>query len=112
MCVQYFYDFQLRALKAVLVTAGSMRRKAPDAPDELLLMRALRDMNIPKLVKPDVPLFLGLLGDLFPTVSCERVALQSLQEAVQQVWERGDQLYADLVRPLRCHRRFIPTGGS
>ncbi|KAL8426027.1 hypothetical protein Efla_001945 [Eimeria flavescens] len=80
---QYFYDFQLRALKAVLVTAGSMKRTIPELPDGLLLMRALRDMNIPKLVKPDVPLFLGLLNDLFPGESCERVALPSLQEAVQ-----------------------------
>ncbi|KAL8448543.1 hypothetical protein Emed_003723 [Eimeria media] len=74
---------QLRALKAVLVTAGSMKRTAPDASDTVLLMRALRDMNIPKLIKPDVPLFLGLLRDLFPGVSCERVALPSFQEAVQ-----------------------------
>ncbi|KAL8274185.1 hypothetical protein Esti_001870 [Eimeria stiedai] len=80
---QYFYDFQLRALKAVLVTAGSMKRTAPESSDTVLLMRALRDMNIPKLIKPDVPLFLGLLSDLFPGVSCERVALPSFQEAVQ-----------------------------
>ncbi|KAL8455338.1 hypothetical protein Emag_000820 [Eimeria magna] len=76
---------QLRALKAVLVTAGSMKRTAPDASDTVLLMRALRDMNIPKLVKPDVPLFLGLLSDLFPGVSCERAALPTFQEAVQMV---------------------------
>jgi hypothetical protein len=29
-------------------------------------MRALRDMNMPKFVAQDVPLFNGLLGDLFP----------------------------------------------
>lgn len=85
MCLQHFYDFQLRALKAVLVIAGSMKRLTPDTPDELLLMRALRDMNIPKLVKPDVPLFLGLLSDLFPSVTCERTMLPSLKEAVELV---------------------------
>ncbi|CDJ60958.1 hypothetical protein EMWEY_00008520 [Eimeria maxima] len=84
---QYFYDFQLRALKAVLVIAGSMKRTAPDTPDDLLLMRALRDMNIPKLVKPDVPLFLGLLSDLFPNVTCERMALPKLKEAIEQELE-------------------------
>ncbi|CDI85908.1 hypothetical protein EPH_0064790 [Eimeria praecox] len=84
---QYFYDFQLRALKAVLVIAGTMKRTAPETPDDLLLMRALRDMNIPKLVKPDVPLFLGLLSDLFPNVTCERVALPKLKEAVEQELE-------------------------
>ncbi|CDJ47273.1 Axonemal 1-beta dynein heavy chain dynein heavy chain, related [Eimeria brunetti] len=84
---QYFYDFQLRALKAVLVIAGSMKRTAPDTPDDLLLMRALRDMNIPKLVKPDVPLFLGLLSDLFPNVTCERLTLPKLKEAIEQELE-------------------------
>jgi dynein heavy chain len=35
-------------------------------------MRALRDMNMPKFVFEDVPLFLGLIGDLFPGLHCER----------------------------------------
>jgi hypothetical protein len=34
--------------------------------EHLVLMRALRDMNLPKFVYDDVPLFLGLVNDLFP----------------------------------------------
>ncbi|OEH75761.1 axonemal 1-beta dynein heavy chain dynein heavy related protein [Cyclospora cayetanensis] len=82
---QHFYDFQLRALKAVLVTAGSMKRMAPESPDDLLLIRALRDMNIPKLVKPDVSLFMGLLGDLFPNVPCESITQEGFHAAILQV---------------------------
>jgi hypothetical protein len=63
---QHHYDFGLRALKSVLVMAGSLKRGAPDMSEQLVLMRALRDMNLPKFVFDDVPLFLGLINDLFP----------------------------------------------
>jgi hypothetical protein len=65
---QHHYDFGLRALKSVLVMAGSLKRGAPDMSEALVLMRALRDSNLPKFVYDDVPLFLGLVGDLFPGV--------------------------------------------
>jgi len=47
---QYHYDFGLRALKSVLVMAGELKRSAPDLSEDVLLMRALRDMNLPKVI--------------------------------------------------------------
>lgn len=35
-------------------------------------MRALRDFNVPKIVTEDVPVFLGLIGDLFPNIEAKR----------------------------------------
>lgn len=35
-------------------------------------MRALRDFNLPKIVTSDVPIFLGLIGDLFPLLDVPR----------------------------------------
>lgn len=67
---QHHYDFGLRALKSVLVMAGSLKRGAPEMSEQLVLMRALRDMNLPKFVFDDVPLFLGLINDLFPGAAC------------------------------------------
>jgi dynein heavy chain len=58
---QYHYDFQLRALKSVLGLAGSLKRAYAEMPEDLVLMRALRDMNMPKFVFDDVPLFYGLI---------------------------------------------------
>lgn len=35
-------------------------------------MRALRDFNIPKIVTEDMPVFMGLIGDLFPSLDVPR----------------------------------------
>jgi len=41
----------------VLVMAGQLKRNYADMPEDIVLMRALRDMNMPKFVFEDVPLF-------------------------------------------------------
>ena len=53
------YDWGLRAVKSVLVVAGHLKRAEPDLPEEQLLMRALRDFNIPKIVQQDEVVFFG-----------------------------------------------------
>lgn len=35
-------------------------------------MRSLRDFNIPKIVTDDIPVFMGLIGDLFPALDVPR----------------------------------------
>ena len=35
-------------------------------------MRALRDFNTPKIVTDDIPIFMGLIGDLFPALNVPR----------------------------------------
>jgi len=35
-------------------------------------MRALRDFNIPKIITDDLPVFMGLIGDLFPALNVPR----------------------------------------
>lgn len=47
-------------------------------------MRALRDMNLPKFVYEDVPLFLGLISDLFPGLDCPRVRYPNFNDAVEE----------------------------
>ncbi|KAI9188096.1 hypothetical protein H9P43_002487 [Blastocladiella emersonii ATCC 22665] len=82
---QHHYDFGLRALKSVLVMAGALKRGSPDLNEDVVLMRALRDMNLPKFVFDDVPLFMGLIGDLFPGLDCPRVRYPDFNDAVEQV---------------------------
>ncbi|NXG18699.1 DYH17 protein, partial [Grallaria varia] len=69
---QDHYDWGLRAIKSVLVVAGSLKRGDPDCAEDQVLMRALRDFNIPKIVTDDLPVFMGLIGDLFPALDVPR----------------------------------------
>nr|XP_033702632.1 dynein heavy chain 9, axonemal isoform X2 [Tursiops truncatus] len=69
---QDHYDWGLRAIKSVLVVAGSLKRGDPDRPEDQVLMRSLRDFNIPKIVTDDIPVFMGLIGDLFPALNVPR----------------------------------------
>ena len=78
---QYHYDFGLRALKSVLVMAGGLKRQYEEMPEDLVLMRCLRDSNMPKFVFEDVPLFAGLINDLFPGMDCPRVGYEDLKQA-------------------------------
>ncbi|VDQ11801.1 unnamed protein product [Trichobilharzia regenti] len=85
---QYHYDFGLRALRSVLLMAGAIRRDYPTVKEDHLLMRALRDSNIPKLIKDDTPLFMGLVQDLFPGMEFEAATIpQKLAEACEKVLE-------------------------
>ena len=45
-------------------------------------MRALRDFNIPKIVKEDEVVFFGLLGDLFPGLDPPRKVDEEARGAV------------------------------
>jgi len=84
LSAQLHYDWGLRAIKSVLVVAGSFKRAEPDLPEDAILMRALRDFNIPKIVAEDYVVFYGLLGDLFPGVDPPRSLDEKLESCVVQ----------------------------
>ena len=65
---QMHYDWGLRAMTGVLRIAGGMKRAEPDKSEQQILMRAMRDTNLPKFVQADYGIFLGLINDLFPKV--------------------------------------------
>lgn len=84
---QDHYDFGMRAVKSVLVMAGALKRASPDRNEDVVLICALRDSNLPKFLADDAILFKvsfvlgsymlyinsfilskGILGDLFPGI--------------------------------------------
>ncbi|XP_036364895.1 dynein heavy chain 6, axonemal-like [Octopus sinensis] len=66
---QDHYDFGMRAIKSILVMAGSLKQQNPGQDEDSLLIRALHDSNIPKFLKEDAILFQSILQDLFPGIT-------------------------------------------
>jgi hypothetical protein len=73
----------MRALKSVLVMAGALKRDKPGLPEDAVLIRAMRDANLPKLLPDDAALFGAIIGDLFPGVQVPQQQDQVLQAAVE-----------------------------
>ena len=84
---QDHYDWGLRAIKSVLVVAGDFRRAEPTLNEQAILMRALRDFNIPKIVADDMDIFMGLILDLFPGIDVPRKRDFKFEEVIEQAAE-------------------------
>ncbi|KAI0961093.1 hypothetical protein AcV7_000287 [Taiwanofungus camphoratus] len=100
---QPHYDFGLRALKAVLQSAGILKRErlqsarsadgdAEDAgalsdsiSEQVILIQSVTETIVPKLVADDVPLLTSLLADVFPGTDYIPVNLDALREQISNV---------------------------
>ena len=90
---QMHYDWGLRAMSGVLRIAGGMKRADPDKSETQILMRAMRDTNLPKFVQADFGIFLALINDLFPKVDCPAIVNPELQRAIKHVIVDEDEAY-------------------
>lgn len=131
---QDHYDFGLRALVSVLRYAGRKKRACPNLTDEEVLLASMNDMNLAKLTASDLPLFKGIVSDLFPgieitpsdyskmlkmiNVACKEFSLQSTQFTISKVILQSllllflaltsSSLICSLVRSSNCTRQRRP----
>nr|XP_060479238.1 dynein axonemal heavy chain 6 [Panthera onca] len=85
---QDHYDFGMRAVKSVLVMAGSLKRENPHLSEDVVLIRALRDSNLPKFLTDDAILFSGIISDLFPGVQIPEHDYGILQSTIIDVMNK------------------------
>lgn len=56
----------MRAVKSVLNASGRIKREQSNLGEITVIIKAIRDMNLPKFIAEDVLLFDNLFMDLFP----------------------------------------------
>lgn len=91
------YDFGLRALKNVLVSAGNIKRELlhtdqeqdlnsdETVQEQKILMQSVCETMKPKLVADDIPLLSSLLSDVFPNISYEESKMTDLHKQIEIV---------------------------
>ena len=101
LSAQAHYDFGLRALKSVVVSAGNLKRSEyeKNQQNELLslstsqeaeferdvLLRSVCDTVVPKLVAEDLPLLQSLLSSVFTGASVKQIEALQLRAMLKEV---------------------------
>lgn len=57
--MQDHYDFGMRAVKTVIAVAGNLKREQSGMDEKQIVLRSLRDVNVPKFLCDDLKLFNG-----------------------------------------------------
>lgn len=57
---------------------------------ELICLRAIRDVNVPKFLLEDLKLFSGIVSDLFPTIKEEETNYGILDKAIRKACEKSN----------------------
>uniref|UniRef100_A0A7S0PNJ6 Dynein heavy chain n=1 Tax=Micromonas pusilla TaxID=38833 RepID=A0A7S0PNJ6_MICPS len=103
--------------------AGALKRGSPDLDEQVVLIRAMRDANLPKFLSADCELFENLIMDLFPgkvvpessAGDLERAIVESINEVDLQPKETFVTKVVQLYETFNVRFGVMlvgPTGGA
>ncbi|XP_050357868.1 dynein axonemal heavy chain 1-like [Nymphalis io] len=110
---QEHYDFGMRAVKTVILVAGNLIRQMPDGDERQIVLRALRDVNVPKFLADDLVLFNGIISDLFPRVEIPIVDYGIMEQSIRNMLiKKGyDDLYTFIFKIIQLYETTVVRHG-
>ncbi|KAL8445805.1 hypothetical protein Emed_005361 [Eimeria media] len=84
---QSHYDWGLRAMKTVLLIAGSAKERQQKVSEEDLVIQALHGV-VPRLISDDVPIFSGIVAETFPQQCVNLAKDNSTKTAIEEMLQQ------------------------
>ncbi len=86
LSTQSHYDFGMRAIKSIILAAGNLKRLNIEGLNEdILILRAISDCNLPKFTSQDIPLFNAIVSDLFPHIDKNERNYGILKDSIKEI---------------------------
>ncbi|XP_067124511.1 dynein axonemal heavy chain 1-like [Centruroides vittatus] len=89
LCLQGHYDFGLRTIKTVLTMAKKLKFQNQNEIEDLIILRAVKNVLNPKILNEDLKLIVEIISDVFPnqreTKTYDTDVKIAIQEACNQI---------------------------